>query len=289
MNFKKLTPVIAVLFIYHLIAFSQCSDAGLCIIGKRTNEHFGKYSSSVLFGYKIGTGGKPDKIKYADIYAEANLQVAKFTNITLSVPVNFNSGPLGKASGMGDLTVLGTFLIPIKGKSAITVSLGGKFATGRVNAGDLLPQYYQPGLGTNDLLIGVGFLNRSMYANIAYQKPFGRSSNIINRLKRGDDILLRAGFFRQVGDLIFEAEILAVKRLQKSSVLIYGSSPESFTEIDNTNQLQINLVGYMTLMMTKQIDFTGYAALPLLKRDTNLDGLERAISGGFSFAYHFKL
>ncbi len=270
-------------------AYSQCSDAGVCIIGKKPNEIFRKNKSSVLFGYSLGTNGGFEKIKYASAYAEASFQISKFTNLIINMPVNFNSGPLGKASGPGDASIVGSIMFPIEGIAAITLSLGGKFATGRVNAGDSLPQYYQPGLGTNDLLIGLGFLSSSVYFNIAYQKPFGRSANIINRLKRGDDILLRAGYFMQTKNIGVKAEIIAIKRLQKSTYLIYGSSPEISYEVENSNQLQINLLAQFTYWITNQFDNSIFIALPLLKRDSNYDGLKRSFSGGFSFAYHFSL
>jgi hypothetical protein len=287
---KFLKFIVSLLFILCFTqAYSQCSDAGVCIIGKKPNELFRKYKSSVSIGYTLGTNGGPFKIKYASIYAEANLQVSKFTNLIINMPLNFNSGPLGKASGPGDASIVGSIMFPINGKAAITLSLGGKFATGRVNAGDTLPQYYQPGLGTNDMLIGLGFLSRNVYVNIAYQKSFGRSANLSTRLKRGDDILLRAGYFMQAKEIEVKAEILTIKRLQKSSILIYGSSPEGFTEVDNSNQLQINLLAQFTYVVTNQFDNSIFVAVPLLKRDTNIDGLKRSISGGFSFTYYFSL
>jgi hypothetical protein len=269
--------------------YSQCSDAGICIIGKKSTEYFRKYNSSTSFIYTLGNGGGHDKIKYASIILESDLQVAKFFNITARMPFNFNKGALGKTSGPGDFMIAGTMLIPIQGIAAFTLSLGGKLATGRVNAGDSLAQEYQPGLGTNDLLIGAGFISPRYNFNIAYQKPFGRSANKKSRLKRGDDLMFRAGYNIQSKQVNLKGELIAIKRFGISTIKIYGSDPEMYTNAENSEIFQINVTAYFTFMFSNRFESSGFFSVPVLKRDTNYDGTKRTISGGFSFLYRFRL
>jgi hypothetical protein len=171
MKIKIIIPVLVLIVSYNLTSFSQCSDAGVCIIGKKTNELFRRNNSNISLGYVFGSSGDPDRITYNTLKLDAEFQIAKLFSLTASMPFNINSGPSGDASGVGDLSVLASMLFPIEGIVAVSFTLGGKFATGSVNAGDSLPQSYQPGLGTNDLLIGVGVLGSNFNAGIAYQKP----------------------------------------------------------------------------------------------------------------------
>jgi hypothetical protein len=101
--------------------------------------------------------------------------------------------------------------------------------------------------------------------------------------------MFRAGYNQQINKLNLKAEVLGIKRLQKSSVRIPFSSPEVFEEADNSDFFQLNLIGQLSYMLSNQIDVTGFAAFPLLKRDTNYDGTKRAFSGGVSLAYRFRL
>jgi hypothetical protein len=282
-------PVIILMFICNIESFSQCSDAGVCIIGKKTNELFRKNNSNISLGYVLGRSGDPDDISYNTIKLDAEFQIAKLWSVTASMPFSYNTGPSGDASGPGDLSVLGTMLFPIEGIVALSFTVGGKFSTGSVNAGDSLPQAYQPGLGTNDLLLGIGLLGYNFNAGIAYQKPFGRSSNSVTRLKRSDDLMFRAGYNMQFDKLNVKAEVLGIKRLRLSSIRVVNSTPEVFEDAADSDFFQVNLIGQLSYMLTNQIDITGFAALPLLKRDTNYDGTKRAFSGGLTLSYRFRL
>jgi hypothetical protein len=71
--------------------------------------------------------------------------------------------------------------------------MGAKLAAGEVNSSNL-PQAYQSGLGTNDMLDGVTYTIDNYSAGAAVQIPFGRSGNAATRLKRGSDLMLRFGY-----------------------------------------------------------------------------------------------
>ncbi|MBE2225781.1 MAG: hypothetical protein IAE93_00495 [Ignavibacteria bacterium] len=285
-----------ILFLNALIlteSFSQCSDAGVCTIGRhQVNESMIK-SSHIYFGFNYGASGKdPDingntnDISYGSVKLEADLDLKKGFRVNGSIPYSFISGPLGENNGIGDLEVVFSKMFRIKKKHLLTFFLGGKFATGKVNSSDSLPQRYMPGLGTNDLIVGAVYTGVNYFFGIGYQKPFGRSANYITRLKRGDDVFFRVGFFEEFSKVSIKAEVLTILRLQKSSVLS-GVSPENFVEVSNSNEAQVNLLGTVGYKASDEISITVQAALPFLKRDYNFDGLKRKFSVGAMVSYNF--
>ena len=274
-------------------SFSQCSDAGVCTIGRhQVNESVIK-SSHIYFGFYYGTSGKdPDingntnDISYGSVKLEADLDLKNGFRVNGSIPYSFISGPLGENNGIGDLEVVFSKMFRIKKKHLLTFFLGGKFATGKVNSSDSLPQRYMPGLGTNDLIVGAVYTGVNYFFGVGYQKPFGRSANYITRLKRGDDVFFRAGFFEEFSKVSIKAEVLTILRLQPSNVLA-SYNPETFTKINYSSEPQVNLLGTVGYKASDEISITVQAALPFLKRDYNFDGLKRKFSVGAMVSYNF--
>nr|HMT10465.1 hypothetical protein [Ignavibacteria bacterium] len=104
---------------------------------------------------------------------------------------------------------------------------------------------------------------------------------------RGDDVFFRAGFFEQFNKVGVKAEILTVLRLQRSSVLAAGPTPETFVEVSGSNETQVNMVASATFSPANQFSITGTAAIPFLKRNYNFDGLKRTLTLSVSLSYNF--
>lgn len=290
-------PVLALILLtlYSFSLFAQCSDAGICIIGKHHSKEFTGPRSIVSLGYVYGTSGKDadingalNKLSFGSFKLEADLDVFSSTRLAISIPYTFVTGPLGDNNGTGDLTALVTKSFNIKKIHTLSFSIGGKFATGKVNSNDSLPERYMPGLGTNDLFLGAGYTYSNYYFGVAYQKPFGRSANYVTRLKRGDDVLVRAGFFEQFNKLGIKAEILTILRIQSSSILDPVGTGENFIKIDGSNEVQVNLLATVTYQASREIGLTGQAAIPFLQRNYNYDGLKRTLSLAGSVSYFFN-
>ncbi|MBN8584202.1 MAG: hypothetical protein J0M37_03840 [Ignavibacteria bacterium] len=274
--------------------YAQCSDAGVCTIGRHQVNETVLKSNHIYFGFNYGTSGKdPDingntnDISYGSVKLEADLDLKKGFRVNISMPYSFINGPLGENNGQGDLEAVFSKTFSIKKKHLLTFFLGGKFATGKVNSNDSLPQRYMPGLGTNDLIAGAVYTGVNYFFGIGYQKPFGRSANYITRLKRGDDVFFRAGFFEEFSKVSIKAEVLTILRLQKSSVLGSIAGEESFVEVQNSNEAQVNLLGTASYKASDVVTITLQAALPFLKRDYNFDGLKRKFSVGAMVSYNF--
>ena len=160
----------------------------------------------------------------------------------------------------------------------LNVQVGGKLATGEVNAGNL-PQAYQSGIGTNDLLLGLSYSYDSWNAALGYQYSRGRSDNRSTRLKRGDDLLMRLGYNAPIASMTAGVEVLAIKRLEESSVFAFTTqSGDAFISIPKSDQFQINLLGRFSFPLEEGVSLRSLIAFPILKRDINVDGLTRALT-----------
>ena len=292
----KITHFILLLFLISFFTgdlFSQCSDAGICILGKKHESSMEMHNSFLSLAYYLGSSGTSafdgDNITYNSFKFGGEFQVFRAARIGFGIPYSFNTGVLGSASGIGDLSLYWTYNLPLTHTHSINFQLGAKLSTGKTNTVDSLPQSYMPGLGTNDLLVSAGYSTKNFGISVGYQKPFGRSNNDVTRLKRGDDLLFRVGYFQEFNKLSVKAEVLTILRMQESSIQDPLSLTESFITIDGSNETQVNLLGEVSYAVSDELVLTGNVALPLLKRDYNLDGLRRNFTFSAGVSYVFSL
>ena len=261
---------------------AQCSDAGVCSVGHRVPLRQNIFSVEYLFGRT----SKADDITIHTVRLNALLPLFSRSTLMVSIPYSGQSGPLGSVSGIGDLTAVWTQELWSAGGFRWSANLGGRIALADVNAGHL-PQAYQSGLGTNDLLAGIACQNDQWNIALGYQFSRERSANTATRLRRGDDLLFSMGYSDDLGALRTTAEILAIKRLSNSSVVnMLSASPlPSYQDVPNSAQGQINLVARADYPITQVVTARVAIAVPLLKREVNVDGLTRSLTltAGFAF------
>lgn len=282
--------ILVVLFVFSAAIYSQCSDAGVCTISNHNPEIDGDKSHNRLFvNNNLGFSGKEGgDFVINTLSFETDLHIFINSRFNIIIPVTVISGPIGTVKGFGDMIVSYTAYRHIRKLGLMGATIGVKIETGSANL-DGLPQSYQPGFGTNDLLLGIGSNAGPVNIYLGYQIPIGRSPNGITRLKRGQDIMLRFGYSQPYKLITLQAEVIAIKRLQRSSVLVPKSDPEQFTTVDGTNEYQANLLGRITYNSSKSIRLEAYVAVPLLKRTYNQDGLKRVFSFAASFSYLFDV
>ena len=256
-------------------SFAQCSDAGVCSIGHRPS---GDIKHSVFVSYTFGTSGKPDDLSFNSAEVGTEVGITENSRLSFSIPFHSQSGPLGSSTGIGDLMVLWSQAILAESDFLLNLQGGIKLPTGSVTAGGL-PQSYQPGLGTTDLIFGIHGQTDEWGFALAYQLAGGRSKNPITRLQRGDDFLLKAGYTIRFDRLSLTFEALAIKRLQESSVLTSpAGQPETFGNIPDSDQTQLNLVARASHPVNETLTLNAFLAIPTLNRTVNVDGLTRAIA-----------
>lgn len=295
----------AVLFI-PFRAIAQCSDAGVCSVGEHASSST-EFTASL--DYLIGSSGKPDNIDIHNI--NLTTRYSYFFVILPYVVKSFkNEAYTGSQHGIGDVIVGGSYSFPfdrdpyistdsgsdsvwtLPTNSALTFDIAGKFPTGSINKNDL-PLRYQNGLGTTDLLLGATFslpyYNNPNEGNwlvgLGFQLPFGISGNRYDSLKRGPDLLARLSYSRDFSDIRLTCELLAIKRLRKSTLTdhwIYTTeqSPDPIyrdeLEIENSDNLQLNINVSADYRISEDVRINAGIVIPMLKREDNTDGLTRA-------------
>lgn len=280
----KYISLVALLFVaspLHLHA--QCSDAGVCSIGSPDSMS----GHGLRAGYTLGRSGKADDLTIHTVQLEGIVRFSPEARLSVVVPWSRTSGPPGSAQGIGDVTILWNQTVWSRPEHLLSVQAGGKLATGTVNDGNL-PQAYQPGLGTNDLLLGLAYETGPWLFAAGYQLSRGRSDNAVTRLKRGDDILGRAGYRTRVADLPATVELLALQRLQQSSILD-PSDPggNRFMTVAGSDRLQVNVLATLSLPISDRTGLRTAVAVPLRSRAVNVDGLTRSFTASFDVLYTF--
>ena len=266
-----------------LTGSAQCSDAGVCTL----TSAGGAASGSISLSYGHGKSPAADSLSFQAVRLGVEIRLFEDSRITITLPFNSQSGPLGDVTGIGDLIVVWSQSFSATAGSSLDAQIGGRFATADVNAGGF-PQSYQSGLGTNDLLLGLAYTTGRWDAGVGYQISRGRSANAVTKLKRGDDVMARAGYSSTLGDFTLRGEVLGIKRLHLSSVRdASGVSPEETVTIPDSDQLQINILADVRYRINDALSLKATAAVPLLQREINVDGLSRSFTVNLGLATEF--
>ncbi|MDZ7764782.1 MAG: hypothetical protein U5K00_10180 [Melioribacteraceae bacterium] len=287
---KKLFLIIISVFIFNINSYSQCSDGGVCSIGghieKETTTPF-----ELSFGYSYGYSGKDDDISYSSFKLGGTYNFYENASLHFTIPFNIQSGPLYDTHGIGDLIFNLRYRFELD-RSRLSVSAGVRLATASENK-YYVTQPYKSGLGTNDILFGVDYSFNNFNVGAGYQIAGKRGEDTEDLLvvERGDDLLLRAGYFFELEQLSINPQLLFIKRLSESSVLV-PISPDAigvpyYIEVPGSDQSQLNLLVNTTYNVNENYSHFVEAAIPFLEREVNVDGLKRTftISTGLSFSF----
>jgi hypothetical protein len=295
---------------------SQCSDAGIGSLDNHTERWYPLYAALT---YDYGYSGKQDNIFVNDLLLEASRRVGPKLEISVRIPFEkkiFNTNDLysGSIQGIGDLIFSANYELYTRNpkrigwsdywgewnphnehsmmrspRTILSLDMGAKLSTGAVNR-DQVPLRYQPGSGSDDLLVGLSFIpgpdsNMGEYDpqfwqfRAGFQLPVFRTYNWVDSVKRGADLVGRITYNNAMEDLDYQAELIAIKRLSKSF--------SGETEIPNSDFFQIDLKLSATLYLVRNAGLQLGAAIPFIQRKENYDGLERSytIFCGINYLY----
>lgn len=277
--FRYMFILAALLLLFPSSVYSQCSDAGACAIGAMHGDDDNEaVTKHLALRYVYGNSGSPDDLRFNTVLLEGSAELLFGSRISVILPWKAIDGPSGSASGIGDITVLFDQQLWENDEFALRAQAGAKLATGEDNAPGL-PQAYQPGLGSNDILLGLSLDAAPWNFAIGYQRAGGRSENVFNRLQRGDDLLARMGYRQQLNSIGLGLELIAIKRLSESSIRdIRSEDFDMFIPVPDSDQLQVNVLGTASAPLTGDLRLAVAAAIPMLQRDVNIDGLKRALT-----------
>lgn len=268
-------------------SFAQCSDAGICQIGEYLTNGEEKEQFNLSALYKYGYSGKDYDIQYHSIVLGGSYHLLDNSSVQFLFPYNIQSGPEGSVNGIGDLIISWNQNLYSYKYSSLTASIGVKLPTGNDNQ-DSLPQSYQSGLGTTDMLIGINYYYNNFGIGAGYQLSGGRNNNLY-RLEKGDDLLLRVSYEVSIDKLNIIPQLLYIQPMSKSTILNPLFPREgNFVEVEKSNKSQINLLTELSYKIGYNLSLDGNFAIPFLKRETNVDGLTRAYSASLGLSYLFN-
>lgn len=285
-NFKLiLATILLTSFIPFQYIFSQCSDAGICSIGGHTETKQTSVNPLTLnLSYGFSLSGKPENITYNSITTGINYRFNEMISAGAQLPYHFNTSNITDISGIGDLIVSVNYSHPLGKKDNLRFSVGGKFATGKTDK-DSLTLAYQTGAGTNDVLLAVTYEQREFFLGLGFQNPFGEANTGRYILERSPDIMLRGGFNFIQEKYSLGLESIIVKRISKTKREVWNSTESGFTEIDNSDFIQANLMAKASLYVDRNITLSLNSAFPLLERKENFDGSKRSLTVSFGISY----
>ena len=277
----SLVKILATLFFIAFVSFksyAQCSDAGVCQLGDHSFDVENSSPLDVSVSYKFGSSGKDDDVQFYSFQLNGSYDLFENSSIQFLIPYNFQSGPAGNVNGIGDLILSWNQKLLSNENSSLSASIGAKRATGSDNKNNL-PQVYQNGLGTNDLLFALNYSYNNISLSAGYQMAGGRNNNVL-KLKRGDDLLLRGAYNLTFGEINITPQLLFIKRLSKSSIIDFstGAMIDKYIEVDKSDQTQLNLLTALQYNFSGVYSLIGEFAIPFLKREVNVDGLTRVFS-----------
>ncbi len=279
---KKISVIVIILLFVTYDLFSQCSDAGICSIrNHKESLQPDTLHNQIGITYLFGKSAKKENVTYNSVRLNGTFYISEGTSLSFILPFNSQSGSLGNTSGIGDLIGVVSQRMYSEGTTSLDLQAGVKFATGNANADTVLPQWYQSGLGSTDILFGASVRIELWDAAIGFQLAGTRNDNIQTRLKRGDDLYLRAGYTIEIENFKLHPSILFIKRLGESSIRDYSSAAEKFVTVSGSDQSQLNFAAEGQYKISPRYLLNAALAIPLLKRTINVDGLTRAITLSF--------
>ena len=288
---NKIITSLSLVFIFFYSAglYSQCSDAGICIIGSEHHKS-GSQKSSFNLEYSYGQSGNEtyDEYEYTvhEFKLGGNFVFSKTFSLTAVLPfmsVVYNSSHVLSRNGIADATVLANYNIPAGKLKNFTLMGGLKLATSGLEHEKF---GYFNALGSNDIILGADFNYSFLNLSAGFQIPFSNYEDDGFKFKRGPDFMFRAGYLRKADDLLIKFEVLGIKRLVKSE---YSSSNHTSSEIKDSDFFQLNILGGLMYNFSKDLSGGLSLYLPMLKRDDNSDGTKRSFTVAAKFSYAFNL
>ncbi len=174
----KISLITLVLGVMTYGGFSQgCADAGFCTMGAmRPDQNFSKQASlklrSAEISHYVGLTKFKNVIRAYQI--DLNIGITDKYTFQAKVPYMSNTGVLGEAQGIGDLSLSLTRNIVAKEKYQINATVGMKTflnTQDQTSADNLpLPMYYQTSLGTTDFITGISFITKKWLIATGWQK-----------------------------------------------------------------------------------------------------------------------
>ena len=305
---------LATLLIFCSISFSYgqgCSDAGFCTMGAlRPDQAFNRRVQfrlrSVEFSQYLGKTRFKDFVHVSTL--EATLGINDANAIHVKLPFQFVQGPLGTHGGLGDLSLSYTRTLVVKDDWQVQASVGTKVPLRQPNlvheSGLPLPMYYQPTLGTVDLIAGVSFISKEWLVATGVQHALNPNSSDFlwapweghplrdviltypqsNQVRRGTDVMLRVQYTLRLGNKYMFVGALPIYRLAEDQIVNPAGDLVSIAGSDGLALTGLLGGGYR---FNTRSGIKGLLGMALVQRLKNPDGLSRKYVFSVGYEYRF--
>lgn len=145
---------------------------------------------------------------------------------------------------------------------------------------------YQSGLRSNDFIFALNY----SYDKIGFGAGSllaGKRNNNVLKLKRGDDLLVRASYNLNFDKVTILLQLLFIKRLEKSSIvnLLSMTLTESYFDVVKSDQTQFNLLTNFQYKINEHYMLNADFVVPFIKKEVNVDGLTRVFSASLGITF----
>ena len=295
----KIVPIAALmgcLLLTISVARGQgCSDAGFCTAGalQHTRPVDSLRESSIGISVTAGSGEQGTIITLPQVEWKQRLPYS--LQLELKTSYYLASGNLASTSGIGDpmatLSKSWRATQDWRGFATAGVRVSLTAADERDRTAKPLPMPYQHGLGTTDVIVGLGMqYKRWLFLSAGYQQPFihyNDNGYLADAFPLESDDY-RAYFnsrkLRRQGDMLLRAEGTATRghwALSGGPLLIYHLGNDRITttsgdemEVANSSGVTLNIAGRLTYALGRNRWALGGGS-PLVVRQQRPDGLTR--------------
>jgi len=223
------------------------------------------------------SGDSKQGLRYQTIEAGLGWQPRPGTVLQATLPWVHSQGDLGSASGVGDLFLAVDQQLAQTRWGDWSLALGLRLPTGADDALVGAGLGYQPGLGTTDTVIGVGWMAQGFDARVGYIASFGINGTSGVELDRGNDLALGAGYTAYHGPWSGRFGLLVLDRLADSSITDgHGGriTVDQSAGLQSNAQLTIAWQPHQAL----RLHLDGAKALQSRETNAGIDGLTRSWS-----------
>ena len=306
---KRIQLILLGFFLSGQTLAQGCSDAGFCTMGAMKPDQ--AYSKKINFklrsielSYYKGSTKTTTEISVANL--DVSVGISQKTGFQVKLPYQWTKGNLGRAAGLGDISVSVTHNLHRFKKFDLNATVGMKIPSNKsdivsqgkerpLSVGLVLPMYNQISLGSWDVVAGASLINEKWLIAIGYQAALTANNSDFKqwewgppvypseeyialydnaiKLKRGSDVMLRLERNFKFARYSFNLGLLSIYRISKDQN--FDDATNEYNKIDGTLGLALTAllgVGY-NFNINNTVKFT--YGKKLKDRDVNPDGLTR--------------
>lgn len=303
----KKTYLLSSLFFFSIVFTSSfvraqgCSDAGFCTLNalKSSDEnHEQSHRQSIQFGFNYGAAD--NDVTVLSSFIDYGYLLNQRLDLHLRLGYVSQSSDLASSAGLSDIFLNANYNL---NRFVFTGGLKIPIADGnRKENGLALPMDFQPGLGTFDLILGVGYQIKQLKLTLAMQQPMSQNKNSFlptdypegspfaafsptNKYIRKGDVLLRASY---------QLNLSKTWSLVPALLPIYHLGNDEYTD-DAGNRMTLDGSEGLTFNGNLMINYKPAAnqvfqlsvAAPFVTRDLRPDGLTRSFVLGLEYIVKF--